>query len=65
PMSIENWLNPKGEHEVHQQFTDEDFVQKKLAVLCNVLKIVTEIVDDGNAILKSLRKIQSYLREEI
>ncbi|CAG8782613.1 20971_t:CDS:1, partial [Cetraspora pellucida] len=87
-MSVNNWLNSEGEQEVHQQFTDEDFVQgvteieqeeeeevevieptltakKKLAVLRDALKIITEMVDNSGAILKSLRKIQTHIHEEV
>ncbi|CAG8787252.1 18018_t:CDS:1, partial [Racocetra fulgida] len=37
----------------------------KLAVLHDALKIVTEMVDNGGATLKSLRKIQSHIHEEV
>ncbi|CAG8711129.1 20757_t:CDS:2, partial [Cetraspora pellucida] len=86
PMSVKNWLNLEGEEDVHQQFTDEDFVQgaieveqgeeeevvepslspkEKLAILHEALKIVVEMVDDNGITMKSLRKIQTRIREEV
>ncbi|CAG8850848.1 36637_t:CDS:1, partial [Racocetra persica] len=38
--------------------------KEKLNVLRDAMKIVTDIVDDGGVILRSLRKIQSHIHDE-
>ncbi|CAG8566318.1 16675_t:CDS:2 [Racocetra persica] len=51
----------QSEQEVHQQFTDEDFVQGTT----EIEQEEEEMVDNGGATLKSLRKIQSHIHEEV
>ena len=86
PISVKNWLNPEGEEDVHQQFTDDDFVQgaievkqgeeeevvepsltpkEKLVILREALKIVVKMVNDNGITMKSLRKIQTRICEEV
>ncbi|CAG8790951.1 16320_t:CDS:2, partial [Racocetra fulgida] len=71
--------------EIHQQFSDEDFIQaateiehienevtiqpltgkEQLDILCGVLRIVDEKIDNCGVTMRSLCKLQMCIREEV
>ncbi|CAG8817976.1 20251_t:CDS:2, partial [Racocetra persica] len=72
PMPIEDLLNLEEEQEIHYQFTNKDLIhtateieQEQLNILHSALRIVDERIDDGGVTMKSLRKLQFCIREEV